>query len=612
MLGNSNSSSLEFEPLNILQDLSMDVNVLIPSIANGEPLAGSTDQVTCVVTSPTDPTLNRVEVVSVTVSELKDFRTDLYGPNGAVGPGALALPVFVNTGELAYFNHTIENKGNVPLDFVVSLERGNPTWAAEIQYGEDTSSTSLSVTLPPGQSGDVEMRLLVPENAKEGNSNTYTLRVESSPQMFTLNSTSLVVGENLAVNLVSNVGTLISASVNNDFTFTEFIVENAGNSDLDLEWSTSLVPDDWSVGYSNPPSSVSVLSQAPVQLAVKAPNQTVPGFGFDLQLYVNATNNGRFTNAELTVRVEVPSSSFAGISVSDESAAPLLFIPRGESGKQSFTIINQGNIPLSGELAVEVQDAEGNVLSDRSASISPSSVTDLAVGDSIEVIGKVSTDEDSIDGRMNLVIVMTTSEGVVIELMVDTSVSSQQSSGGIFGTLPAYVSYPLVLIALLGLLYGGRKLKQSSKMDDDGTDLVAPDAHTDADHLGTRRDAALDISNSVNDIASGEVSQDEIAAALAQSLSMPVAGNASVPTGRPPSGAPPKGMPPAGLPPAGLPPMGLPPVQSQAVPAKVVPQLPAVPIASGPPLPPGGLPDGWTMEQWSHYGEQYLQRMGLN
>jgi len=612
MLGNSNSSSLEFEPLNILQDLSMDVNVLIPSIANGEPLAGSTDQVTCVVTSPTDPTLNRVEVVSVTVSELKDFRTDLYGPNGAVGPGALALPVFVNTGELAYFNHTIENKGNVPLDFVVSLERGNPTWAAEIQYGEDTSSTSLSVTLPPGQSGDVEMRLLVPENAKEGNSNTYTLRVESSPQMFTLNSTSLVVGENLAVNLVSNVGTLISASVNNDFTFTEFIVENAGNSDLDLEWSTSLVPDDWSVGYSNPPSSVSVLSQAPVQLAVKAPNQTVPGFGFDLQLYVNATNNGRFTNAELTVRVEVPSSSFAGISVSDESSAPLLFIPRGESGKQSFTIINQGNIPLSGELAVEVQDAEGNVLSDRSASISPSSVTDLAVGDSIEVIGKVSTDEDSIDGRMNLVIVMTTSEGVVIELMVDTSVSSQQSSGGIFGTLPAYVSYPLVLIALLGLLYGGRKLKQSSKMDDDGTDLVAPDAHTDADHLGTRRDAALDISNSVNDIASGEVSQDEIAAALAQSLSMPVAGNASVPTGRPPSGAPPKGMPPAGLPPAGLPPMGLPPVQSQAVPAKVVPQLPAVPIASGPPLPPGGLPDGWTMEQWSHYGEQYLQRMGLN
>ena len=601
MLGNSNSSSLEFEPLNILQDLSMDVNVFIPSIVNGEPLAGSSDQVTCIVTSPTDPTLNRVETVDISVSELKAFRSDLYGPNGAVGPGALALPVFANTGELVYFNHTIQNKGNVPLDFAVTLERGNPGWGAEIEYEQQVSSSSLSVMLAPGQSGDVEMRLFVPETAREGNSNTYTLRVESSPQMFTLNSTSLIVGENLGVNLLSNVGTLLSVPLNNDFTFTEFIVENAGNADLDLEWSTSLAPDGWSIGYSNPPSSVSVLSNATAQLAIQAPNQTAAGFEFDLQLFVNGSNAGRFTNAELTVKIVVPESSFAGISITDDTVAPLMSIPRGDSGKQSFTIINEGNIPFTGDLTVEIRDVDGNVLSDRSASISPSSISNLNIGDSIEVVGKVSTDEDSIDGRMNLVILLTTTDGVVIEYMADTSVSSQQSSGGIFGTLPAYVSYPLVVFVLLGLIYGGRKLKQSSKMDDDGTELVAPDAFTDADHLGTRRDQVLDISHSVNDIASGEVSQDEIAAALAQSLSMPApVAKASVPVGRPPSA----GLPPAGLPPAGLPPVGLPPV-------KAVPDLP-IPVPAGPPLPPGGLPAGWTMEQWNHYGEQYLQRMGLN
>jgi hypothetical protein len=33
---------------------------------------------------------------------------------------------------------------------------------------------------------------------------------------------------------------------------------------------------------------------------------------------------------------------------------------------------------------------------------------------------------------------------------------------------------------------------------------------------------------------------------------------------------------------------------------------PAAPSAGGPPLPPEGLPDGWTMEQWTHYGQQYL------
>jgi len=28
-----------------------------------------------------------------------------------------------------------------------------------------------------------------------------------------------------------------------------------------------------------------------------------------------------------------------------------------------------------------------------------------------------------------------------------------------------------------------------------------------------------------------------------------------------------------------------------------------------PPLPDGGLPAGWTMEQWKHYGDQYLNRL---
>ena len=29
-----------------------------------------------------------------------------------------------------------------------------------------------------------------------------------------------------------------------------------------------------------------------------------------------------------------------------------------------------------------------------------------------------------------------------------------------------------------------------------------------------------------------------------------------------------------------------------------------------PPLPPEGLPPGWTMEQWHHYGAEYLRRRG--
>ena len=39
--------------------------------------------------------------------------------------------------------------------------------------------------------------------------------------------------------------------------------------------------------------------------------------------------------------------------------------------------------------------------------------------------------------------------------------------------------------------------------------------------------------------------------------------------------------------------------------------LPVVPpmVHAGPPLPPGGLPAGWTFEQWQYYGQQYLDRL---
>ena len=43
----------------------------------------------------------------------------------------------------------------------------------------------------------------------------------------------------------------------------------------------------------------------------------------------------------------------------------------------------------------------------------------------------------------------------------------------------------------------------------------------------------------------------------------------------------------------------------------VVPALDSGKVTSpSPPLPPEGLPDGWTDEQWGHYGEQYLAAQG--
>ena len=48
-------------------------------------------------------------------------------------------------------------------------------------------------------------------------------------------------------------------------------------------------------------------------------------------------------------------------------------------------------------------------------------------------------------------------------------------------------------------------------------------------------------------------------------------------------------------------PMAPPPSPEAAAEPSVEP-----PAAAGPPLPPEGLPEGWTMEQWEHYGQKYL------
>ena len=51
-------------------------------------------------------------------------------------------------------------------------------------------------------------------------------------------------------------------------------------------------------------------------------------------------------------------------------------------------------------------------------------------------------------------------------------------------------------------------------------------------------------------------------------------------------------------------PVAAPPVQAAA------PVAPA-PVAGVPPVPAAGLPEGWTMEQWQHYGAEYLQKNNL-
>jgi hypothetical protein len=54
----------------------------------------------------------------------------------------------------------------------------------------------------------------------------------------------------------------------------------------------------------------------------------------------------------------------------------------------------------------------------------------------------------------------------------------------------------------------------------------------------------------------------------------------------------------------------IPQIEATTEPASI-PQEPMV-ESQAPALPEGGLPEGWTEEQWSHYGQQYLDAQSSN
>ena len=198
---------------------------------------------------------------------------------------------------------------------------------------------------------------------------------------------------------------------------------------------------------------------------------------------------------------------------------------------------------------------------------------------------------------------------VLLTATLEISVKNTQSQGGLFGIVSPTVAYSVIGALILGVAIVARRIKKSAPRDTSGEDLVAPDAHSIPDD-GARMRAVMDSVVGQESLASGGVSAEEIADALAKSIPSlpPPSAPAMVPQGRPPSAVP-AGRPPVAIP-QGRPPSNSPTnnKSSASRTCKTMPQSPAPQV--GPPLPPGGLPPGWTMEQWQYYGHQWLAQQG--
>ena len=594
-LGQSNSSSYSFEPLDILEYLPMQVRLYVPPVADGLPSAGSTDSVTCSVTSETDASLNISETVTLTVKALESFETNLLDDNGIdVGPSSYARDVNVDTGERINLTLLIENTGNALLDLTVRVNPELTTWTIQVSHDSSLDNREVDLEIQPGQSDQVMFEILVSQVAERNDQNRLVIKTSQDPSNFLINETTLVVKDEIGLDITSPENGVIIANPNGEFTYTTMVIENTGNSQVSVEWSNSLPLDGWEVGFVDPPTYLGPRESTELVVGIKTP-VSEPATSEAFQLGVFATLNNGFESLQVSefYPVQVLSSSYCSIEY-DADVRPLLGVDRNGESSQILTIRNIGNMPLDASIETTL-DAD-----DWDVDLSKTELEGIAPGSDVEIEITVGTNDDTNTGIEELSVIC---QDTTVKLEI--SVKNTKSQGGLFGIVSPAVGYSIIGAILLGVGVIAIRIKKSAPKGQSDEGLVALGAHSIPDD-GGRMQAVMDSVVGQESMASGGVSAEEIADALAQSIpTLPTPGApAVVPQGRPPSAVP-AGRPPVVIP-QGRPPAPVPQPRTPVVSA----QPPTPPVPAGPPLPPGGLPPGWTMQQWQYYGHKWLEQQG--
>ena len=562
-------------------------------------------------------TLNYSQSVTVEVDELSLFTTNLQRNGVDVGTNLQVRDVSIDSGEEITLDYEIINLGNVDITLDVIVQPSNPSWYVDLVYDGLFFSNEVSVTTPAGQSKMVQIVVSSPVSSLEGEFNLFNIKAEVSNFDYVTNNTRLVIIDKLSIDLESPA--IISCELSEDYSYADFIITNDGNSVANLEWSYSLPPDGWTVGFANPVTQLDPRENQTVRLGIIPPiNEAVTDSAFKMSISVAATNGDRQIDETIILDVEVVESTYGNITLDDEILQPLQGVEKGSSQSTNLAIRNDGNVVLQGDLSVQVVDELGNIVEDWRPNVSPSSI-EINPGQTQIVEVKISPKDSVERGPFTVKVILESGGQEITSISLQTTSSPAEGNKGLFNIVPWYVSVLILAVLAATIVIFSRRMRNSGSIEGDGSQLVSAESYGSLPDVGSRRDRALDIGMSQDDMTSGAVSQEEIAAALAKSMAdqftPPPAAN-SPPAGLPPLGMPPAGMPPAGMPPAGMPPLGMPPAgMPPVIPQKSIPKLPnplpqPAPQSkpTPPPLPPTGLPPGWSMEQWNAYGQMWLDK----
>ena len=621
-LGDGVSSSQEFEPLGLLEYLPMEVRVRVPEVNEGLPSAGYIEKINCWVTSKGDESLNYSIEVDMAVSQLDSFDVQMYYPNGEyVAASALEPDLSVDAGEQYNQSLIIENTGNSEVNLIVYLQTSSTSWPVMLSHGSDSATDQLKFSISAGSNTTIVLTAGVPANADEGDSNSlvlFTYLEGTSRNLGIKNSTTFIVRKEVGIEFAcqSNIEpestasglVYMEATIGSSSTLNCSIV-NTGNAFLYLTWSVSTI-DGWEMGYASAPATLNQYAEGNFFFLSKAPEGS-SAEGLQVTLRVIASHSNQSVDESLVVIMSAADSASAILSSLEDDDFDLLGSSAGSETEVRLSAKNIGNVDGAWIPLGTVQNENGEVSDNWEVDCGTGEGLSIAAGSEIEFVCKVKPLSDEFREVLNLRIIMqplqgdnaiSSDDGVTIQVSIARTV---ESSGLFAGLSTQTISIILAAIVLILVIVGVR-LRKVNRGIEDGELLVTEGSFAAPDNAGDRREQALNIGNKENEMTSGSVDSAEIAAALAQSATI-----------LPPLGAPPS--PPSGALPQGLPPVlpsGLPPpIPSAPVPApSSAPPSVAPPVeafaAPIPPVPPGGLPAGWTMEQWKHYGAEWLKRQG--
>ena len=622
-LGDGTSSSQIFEPLGLLEFLPMAVRVRVPNAVAGSPVAGSSDIVDCWITSLDDESLNFSLQVDIEVDVLDTFSVQLINPSGEnVGSAATAPAVSVSASE--QYNHTlmIENTGNINLELSISLQttKSATTWPVRLIHEEEEASDQLDITVAAGSETSIEILAAIPKTASEGDSNSMVITTwlkGSNSNLGAKNSTTLLVRKDVGIefsclsnNTQSSEEPSLQVTVGDSATLNCFI-NNTGNAQLDLIWSVAEGPDEnWVMGFAAAPSSLLPYEQATVMFLAKRSEGSQVGANFLLQLRVIASHSNQSVSEVVVVSMSETNSAYLDLEFLGEEEFNLLESKVGIAQELTFKITNIGNTAGTWTPSAILRNSSGGEVGGWELSCDSESGISLEPKDSVEFICTIAPQKDAEKGIYTLSIFVQSNQneyhiGSVDAIEFDASVARVVESSGLFAGLTTQTTSIIVGVILLLVTILGVRLRKVNREMDEGEMLVAPGSHSSQTDFAQRREDATDIGHKTNEIASGSVSSEEVAAALAKSVSiLPPPGPAPLPN---------KALPPllgsASILPSGLPPLPMPPAPQPApLPIAKPTAAPAAESFTGPSVPADGLPAGWTMQQWQHYGEEWLKR----